>query len=151
MGEQSAHLNKTCSRCKENLTKSEFCKRARSRDGLSYVCKACSKSYMSQKYSTMDDAARRMLWRSNNAAFRVRCQGGVVERVCLEGIYSRDNGICYLCGKEVAVKDLEYDHKTPISRGGNHTSDNIGVTHKACNREKNTKTPEEYLAIGASA
>jgi 5-methylcytosine-specific restriction endonuclease McrA len=39
------------------------------------------------------------------------------------------------------------DHMTPISRGGEHTTDNLQWLCETCNLKKGTRTDEEYRAI----
>lgn len=41
---------KRCSKCGELKSESEFCKDSRSKDGLSYRCKACTHQYMQHYY-----------------------------------------------------------------------------------------------------
>jgi 5-methylcytosine-specific restriction endonuclease McrA len=138
---------KVCNRCRAARPASEFCIRRRSRDGLAYTCKPCSRQYINAKFQAMKPAVRRATWRSGNGAFRARRLGSQVGHpVDLLGIFSRDGGLCYLCGLIVPEDDVEYDHKQPLSRGGQHTAENIGVTHKACNRRKGAQTVGEYLA-----
>ncbi|HEC1650031.1 TPA: HNH endonuclease [Yersinia enterocolitica] len=47
-----------------------------------------------------------------------------------ERIKSRDGEKCNYCG---SVHNLEIDHITPVSKGGNSTDDNLQVLCKACN------------------
>jgi len=54
-------------------------------------------------------------------------------------IYERDKGICYLCNKKVEFKSYEADHIIPISRGGEHSMQNLAVTCMRCNRSKGSK------------
>lgn len=50
---------------------------------------------------------------------------------------------CRYCGCTPTV--LTQDHKLPLSRGGNHTLDNIVPACGYCNGSKGTKTLEEYI------
>lgn len=52
----------------------------------------------------------------------------------------------YRCAYCFGTADvLEQEHKTPLSRGGNHTASNIVPACGACNRRKGEKTAQEWL------
>lgn len=52
-------------------------------------------------------------------------------------VLARDGMTCHLCGGAIASLDeLEFDHVTPTSRGGEHTEDNVRPSHRSCNRRK---------------
>jgi len=48
-------------------------------------------------------------------------------------VFSRDGGICKCCGNSL---NLEYDHITPYSCGGNSDVSNIQLLCQKCNRSK---------------
>ena len=48
-------------------------------------------------------------------------------------VYTRDGGICQCCGSSI---NLEYDHITPFSCGGNSVVSNIQLLCLKCNRSK---------------
>jgi hypothetical protein len=48
-------------------------------------------------------------------------------------VYSRDGGICQCCG---SGSNLEFDHITPYSCGGNGDVSNIQLLCQPCNRSK---------------
>lgn len=48
-------------------------------------------------------------------------------------VYSRDSGVCKCCGSSL---NLEYDHITPFSCGGNSDVSNIQLLCQKCNRSK---------------
>lgn len=54
-------------------------------------------------------------------------------------IHKRWGGICYLCGKPVAYRDMHADHVVPLSRGGPNTISNLAPTHAQCNLRKGAK------------
>lgn len=53
-------------------------------------------------------------------------------------ISMRTMGCCGICGGQVEP-NFEYDHIIPLSRGGPHTTDNIQLAHRFCNRSKHAK------------
>ncbi len=58
-----------------------------------------------------------------------------------------ENPRCYLTNTEIDIydtKSYEFDHKIPISRGGQNTLENLGICTKAVNRAKRDMTPDEF-------
>jgi 5-methylcytosine-specific restriction endonuclease McrA len=58
-------------------------------------------------------------------------------------IYRRDDYRCQYCGVQFASEDLTYDHVVPASQGGRRSWENIVAACLPCNREKDSRTPEE--------
>jgi hypothetical protein len=52
---------KQCTKCKKQKDESEFCKRSRHKDGLSYWCKACESEYARKRYSRDGKRPRKYL------------------------------------------------------------------------------------------
>lgn len=57
-------------------------------------------------------------------------------------VIARDGLACVYCGDAEGPFDL--DHKTPWSRGGRHTIENLCVACVSCNRSKGACTAEEW-------
>ena len=53
--------------------------------------------------------------------------------------YSRQNGICPVCGEHFEYDEMEGDHIKPWSKGGQTTSDNCQMLCKSCNAKKTDK------------
>ena len=85
--------------------------------------------------------ANRLQWRGYNAIRRARTRGPSVD---YEAILERDGYLCHLCGGLVAPADVEFDHVVPLARGGEHTAENIRVTHGVCNRVKGCRSPRTW-------
>lgn len=51
---------------------------------------------------------------------------------------------CAYCGVLVEPGHFSIDHRLPFNRGGRNVPINLAVTCFTCNRQKHTKTPEEY-------
>lgn len=98
-------------------------------DRLDYY-RAQSKKYAKEHPERMVDlVARRRARQYHNGKYEV------IDR---RRVYIRDGGICWIC--EIEVQDKwEIDHKIPLSKGGTHTYDNVGVAHRSCNARKATK------------
>lgn len=60
-----------------------------------------------------------------------------------KNIYSRDDGICSYCGKNLHYSDATIDHIFPRSRGGEDTWDNLTLSCGPCNLKKGNRTPSE--------
>lgn len=67
--------------------------------------------------------------------------------VTQDAIYERDKGICYLCGN-LTFKEYEnrpanqratLDHIIPVSKGGNHSFDNVKIACWRCNSIKGNR------------
>ena len=53
-----------------------------------------------------------------------------------QAVYERDQGRCVICG---SMKELEYDHIIPFSRGGANSVGNVQLLCRTCNRQKHAK------------
>lgn len=72
-----------------------------------------------------------------------------VERIDPLYVHDRDGGICHICGKGVALAEMTLDHLVPLSKGGNHTHDNVCVAHLSCNSSRGAgRLPAQLLLIG---
>lgn len=87
-----------------------------------------------------------------SGAERTRLAGGVVEDFKPQEIYERDNWICHLCGEKIdpslRIPDgmsRTLDHLNPISKGGNHTKDNVSAAHWLCNVRRGVKELDESM------
>lgn len=57
---------------------------------------------------------------------------------------------CYLTGDVIDLakpSEYEFDHKTPRSRGGNNSFENLGISTREANRAKGTLTVDEFLDL----
>ena len=73
--------------------------------------------------------------------------------ITVEGLYRRDNGVCYLCGGRCNYEDYtvidgnfiagdwypSVDHVIPLAKGGKHSWDNVMLAHRLCNSRKSDK------------
>jgi 5-methylcytosine-specific restriction endonuclease McrA len=74
--------------------------------------------------------SRRRAWKAN---------APIIERIDRNAIIERDKWMCYLCGVVCTRKNVTLDHIVPLSRGGNHTADNLRVACRSCNSSKGPK------------
>jgi len=91
------------------------------------------------EHAEHDLTAAQRLARSNG--FGSRHISDEVKRI----VWQRDGGQCCEC---TSAENVEYDHKYPVSKGGNSEVDNIQLLCRPCNRRKRTKIAEqaEHLA-----
>lgn len=106
-------------------------------------CREKHKRIMQRKHERKKETIRRL--RSNGGDFDIS----------LERLYERDNGKCYLCGKQCDWNDYQiidgafvvgYDYPTvehciPLSKGGKHEWNNIKLACFICNTRKGSKVP----------
>ncbi len=74
--------------------------------------------------------------------------GRSAKRVDYSAILQRDGYICQICKGAIVpqmIANVHFDHVIPISKGGNHSSDNIVVTHTYCNIKKRDKLPDDKI------
>jgi 5-methylcytosine-specific restriction endonuclease McrA len=80
--------------------------------------------------------------------------GGIIDKIVkttfnwndIVEIYGYDT-FCYLSGEPINLlkRNYNFDHKVPVSRGGDNSLDNLGITHEVVNRMKTDLTPEELM------
>lgn len=103
------------------------------------------------------------------ATYRARRQQNRVRKMAREHIYAQQDGRCYYCQCELlplsawredtadgrrpnhvssGLRDKlpEIDHKTPLSRGGVSTDDNLCYACNRCNARKMVRTEAEFRA-----
>ena len=57
---------------------------------------------------------------------------------------------CYLTGRKIDtsnVKTYEFDHITPLSKGGESNFENLGITTPEANRAKSDLSVEEFIEL----
>ena len=73
--------------------------------------------------------------------------------ITLEGLYKRDKGVCHICGGKCDYEDYvvsdqaiicgdwypSIDHVIPLSKGGEHSWDNVKLAHRICNSKKSNR------------
>lgn len=77
---------------------------------------------------------------------KIKARGEFDSTVTLRNVFEKYGGICCACGKEMSF-DCEtisndypsIDHKTPISKGGAHTWDNVQLLCRLCNSKKGAR------------
>lgn len=63
----------------------------------------------------------------------------------LMAMLKRQDFKCYLTGTKLTPSTASLDHKHPVSKGGEHTIDNVCIVHEDVNRAKNSMTEDEFI------
>jgi 5-methylcytosine-specific restriction endonuclease McrA len=58
------------------------------------------------------------------------------ENVKRSVVWTRDGGVCHICGKPAEPANWHLEHIIPLARGGHHVYDNVAVSHPSCNLRK---------------
>ncbi len=73
---------------------------------------------------------------------RAKIKGAtVIEQISRREIYDANNGCCHICQLPVQFRKMHMDHVVPLSKGGQHTRDNLKPAHPFCNMSKKDRTP----------
>jgi HNH endonuclease len=76
--------------------------------------------------------------RAIKSARRARKRGAFTENVDFRVVFERDAGICGICALPVDLDDCDFDHIIPLGPG-DHSYENVRVTHASCNRAKSAQ------------
>lgn len=68
----------------------------------------------------------------------------IVQQVYEDNIKHYGTLTCYLCLEPIKFGNDHLEHKTPLSRGGGNSKENLGVSCAYCNFKKHNKTVEEF-------
>ena len=131
------------------------CKRKRNRDkqrrrlGITEFeieCKHCLVTFTGTSNRTLCSRHCRVAWGRRGKPRSVKDRinvGAKFATVSREVVMKRDNGLCQLCGERVEPMASQYDplfpeldHITALCHGGDHTYDNVWLTHRQCNADK---------------
>lgn len=150
------------SRIRSELRKREKDERAKLLEEsyqIKKICKHCGKPFVTHKLNKLycsSQCAKRQLNSNHSTRRRIRKNGNGAysNDISLELLYKRDNGKCWICGKQtdwndktirsdgICITGNNYptqDHIIPLAKGGTHTWDNIRLAHRNCNSSKGDK------------
>lgn len=78
-------------------------------------------------------------WTVDRPALRARSAGLFLAHVDRSAIWSRDQGICHLCGDAADPEQWQVDHVIPLALLGPHDPRNAAVSHPRCNQAKRAR------------
>ena len=73
-----------------------------------------------------------------------RSQSRSIPRDVLIRVIRRDNSVCQKCAQILLDRDIEIDHKIPLSKGGATVESNLQVLCFECNRSKGSKLDDIF-------
>lgn len=88
------------------------------------------------------------VFRDGAQRYRSRLRSRLVEHVSMTVVYSRDRGVCQICGKPVERRTASLDHILPIAYGGDHSYRNVRLTHWRCNQRRQHRGPAQLRLLG---
>jgi len=68
----------------------------------------------------------------------------VLKRPQREAVLKKTNGRCAYCGCELEYKQMQIDHISPISVGGDNSFENLFASCQPCNHRKGTFSLEGF-------
>lgn len=114
---------------------------------IPHPCPVCGAMTTRPKYCS-DDCMHKANWATKEARRRKKIKAATVDRdITVMGLFKRDAGVCYICGKRCNVEDYimrgetfiagdwypSIDHVVPLAKGGAHSWDNVRLAHRRCN------------------
>lgn len=109
---------KTCNRCKEEKSLSEFFVNKKRYDGVATYCKTCQLEYQRERYADPESYRRRQMNRDEYARRRkasgrkwyLKSMYNLTEDE-YQKMYDKNNGKCWICKKEVSYYlHIDHDH-----------------------------------------
>ena len=147
-----------CRHCETAKPREAFSDDSRNKyTGKQDWCKACAKRYKGpwrkenaeeiRQYNHEYDAIHKEEKSARSSKRRAILAGAKrVETVTVKAVYQRDKGICQICHERVPPKlrpphpeSASRDHVIPVSKGGDHSFQNIVLAHLKCNVEKGNR------------
>ncbi len=121
------------------------------------VCELCGAQFKkkteNQKFCTAK-CQKTACWRRNDPLRNKRFKGAIIDKdITLHKLYRLSGGVCYLCGGKCDWSDTvitngkrrskssypSIDHVVPLSKGGEHSWNNVRLAHLGCNSSKGAR------------
>lgn len=125
-------------------------KRIRKEKEREHLCPVCGAITTRKKYCS-SECSKRASNRNHEAKRRLKIKAGMIDKdITLEALYTRDEGVCYICGEACIWEDYttrdgqkqcgnlypSIDHMIPLAKGGEHSWANVRLAHRRCNALK---------------
>lgn len=123
------------------------------REERKHICPVCGEMTYRRKYCS-PECSKKADNKRRDFNRRMKLSIARVDTdITVEGLYRRDNGVCYLCGGRCNYEDYtvidgnfiagdwypSIDHVIPLAKGGKHSWDNVMLAHRLCNSRKSDK------------
>lgn len=110
-------------------------------------CPVCGNKTMRPVYCS-DSCCKKATNKHKEVKRRNVIQSVLIDKdITVKGLYKRDKGVCQICGRQCDTTDYvmrgrtfiagdwypSIDHIIPLSKGGEHSWDNVQLTHRRCN------------------
>ena len=120
---------------------------------IPHICPVCG-AITTRKIYCSDVCANKARNTKAEHKRRVKINNAMVDDdITVLGLFLRDKGVCAICGKRCDTNDFEIkgdafvagnnypsiDHIVPLSKGGEHSWDNVQLTHRICNIRKSDR------------
>ena len=127
-----------CCTCKELKPATDYYKDSRSANGLKAQCKKC---HSATSIATRDPELTRFAGVVSEANRRATKAGvsGRVDKNKYQQLASLLGRVCLKCGK---TTEIQWDHITPLARGGEHSPVNLQPLCRQCNEHKQASTAD---------
>ncbi len=79
-----------------------------------------------------------------NYVAKKKANGGKLSHGIAKKLHALQQGKCAICQEDLGP-DIQLDHIMPIALGGSNSDENIQLTHKRCNQQKNMKHPVDFM------
>lgn len=115
------------------------------------ICPECGGIYFDRKKYCSDKCGQKANDRRKDLNRRIRTRSQLVDKdISLDALYKRDKGVCYICDQHCDWNDYYYkgntfiagnhypsiDHVQPLSKGGEHSWNNVKLACRICNSLK---------------
>ena len=119
-------------------------------------CAVCGGLFLGRGKYCSKTCSNKPYWKNGEIRRRKLIAAQIIDKdITLEQLYKRDNGVCYLCGgkcdwsdswvkNNVFIAGNNYpsiEHVKPLSKGGEHSWNNIRLAHRICNSLKSDNLP----------
>lgn len=122
-----------------------------------HPCPVCGENTNRPKYCSKE-CGNKARNKSKELKRRHKIADAMVDKdITVEGLYKRDGGRCFYCGKDCRLDDYiirdgafiagdwypSVDHVKPLAKGGKHSWRNVVLAHRICNTIKRDNEPEQ--------
>ena len=129
-----------------------------------HSCPVCGELTTRKVYCSKE-CARKAGNAQQEARRRAKVKDVLIDKdITLKRLYERDHGICYLCGEKCDWEDKEerdgtiicgdrypsVEHVIPLSKGGEHSWENVRLAHRICNTRKRDRIPSTISSLTTS-